>query len=362
MSEVLQVESHEPVTDGGSASAAGPAVANYKVLPYDNKGGEDELFSFRDALSRPEEAANPEEQQEQKQPRKAPMQALGTVAIAVLALAAALLFVYGTPKLVKTKAPALYLDMGNRRLEAVGLAGRLIARWEGSAAFQLYIDPLDEDQVARFQAVAQNPPYPLSFMLLLKDASGVVTCQKEIVLPAAPVQTAPGDASQALMPRVTTGGDTVQNMAGSDGQIAEITVSGALPCSQSAYQHLAGWEFSSNFPAVDEQANLLKQETAAERGRKGNSARAGGSGLSPRIQRLAAPIDGDDVIVGDNPSRDTVDTRGGRVFLLGMNGLRNYSAEWQTFPAPIHFRCEKSGFCVLTRVSSNSTLQARLMR
>jgi len=60
--------------------------------------------------------------------------------------------------------------------------------------------------------------------------------------------------------------------------------------------------------------------------------------------------------------RGTVDTQGGRVFLVGVSGLRNRTAEWQVFPAAIHFRCEKNGTCVLTRVNSRTTLQARLIR
>ena len=71
-------------------------------------------------------------------------------------------------------------------------------------------------------------------------------------------------------------------------------------------------------------------------------------------------IEGDDVIVGDNPSRGTVETSGGRVFFLGIAGMRNRSAEWQVFPAPIHFRCDKNGSCVLTRTNSHVSLQARL--
>ena len=53
----------------------------------------------------------------------------------------------------------------------------------------------------------------------------------------------------------TTTGDTVQNIAGPDGQIAEITVTGGLPCSMQQYQSLAAWQFFTNFPTLDEQAN-----------------------------------------------------------------------------------------------------------
>ncbi len=149
-------------------------------------------------------------------------------------------------------------------------------------------------------------------------------------------------------------------MAGSDGQIAEITISGGLPCSLKAYQHLAGWDFFTNFPTVDDQEDWLRHENGLAGGRRPNS--AGGRGAPLQVQRLPAPIEGDDVIVGDNPSRGTVDTGGGRVFWVGANGMRNRAPEWQVFPAAIHFRCDKNGACVLTRVNSRTALQARLMR
>jgi hypothetical protein len=42
--------------------------------------------------------------------------------------------------------------------------------------------------------------------------------------------------------------------------------------------------------------------------------------------------------------------------------MRNRTAEWQVFPASIHFRCDKNGSCTLTRANSHVTLQARLLK
>jgi hypothetical protein len=50
------------------------------------------------------------------------------------------------------------------------------------------------------------------------------------------------------------------------------------------------------------------------------------------------------------------------VFYLGAAGVRNRSADWQVFPAPVYFRCDKNGFCVLTRSGSHVSLQARLLK
>jgi hypothetical protein len=279
--------------------------------------------------------------------------------IVVLGVLAALVI----PKLIKSKAPPLYVDMGTRRFDSAGLGARMIARWEGSAGYQLYIDPLDPQQTASFQAVMVNPPHPVSVVIRLLDATGAVACQKEVVLPAPGPSSGSSGASQALAPMQTTSGDTVQNIAGPDGQIAEVTITGGLPCSVKQYQSIVAWEFFTNFPSLDEQDNWLQHRKLddAANGKKSHSGEAG-LGFSARGLHLPAAIDDDDVIVGDNPSQGTLDTQGGRVFLVGVIGMRNRSAEWQVFPAPVHFHCDKNGACVLTRVNSRTTLQARLVR
>ncbi len=56
---------------------------------------------------------------------------------------------------------------------------------------------------------------------------------------------------------------------------------------------------------------------------------------------LPAPIDGDsDVVVGDNPTRGTVETRAGREFFVGLGGLSTRGQGWGFFPAAIHFHCD----------------------
>jgi len=270
----------------------------------------------------------------------------------------AILAILALPILLpKPKPPALYVDLGNRRYETSGLGGRLIVRWEGSAKYQLYIDPLDQAQAASFQALAVNPPHPLSVMIQLIDSSGMVGCQKEILLPP----TAQSSAAHAATARTTTTGDTVQNMTGSDGKIDEITISGPLPCSLDSYRHLTGWEFNSNFPAVAAQMALLRHADAEADSHSAHSATTWRP-APPAIQHLNAPIEGDDVIVGDNPTKGIVDTSSGRVFLVSAASWQTRSAEWQTFPAAVHFHCEKSGACVLTRTSSRTVLQAHLMK
>jgi len=363
MSDVVQLEANATAPSAGSQTQAGVADRVYKVLPPTGGASHEDLYGFRAIMNEPTPVQDPEAAAKEAKSKRATaflpillVLALGVLAFLVIS------------KMTKSKAPSLYVDLGTRRFDSAGLGARLIARWEGSTAYHLYIDPLDPQQTAGFQAVTVNPPHPVSIVIRLLDTTGAVACQKEVELPTpAPSTISSGDSSsdssQALLPMQTTGGDTVQNIAGPDGQIAEITVSGGLPCSLKQYQSLAGWQFFTNFPTLDEQNDWLKHQKLKDVANgKGSRSRTGGWGFSLRALRLPAAIDDDDVIVGDNPSQGTIDTQGGRVFLVGVIGMRNRTAEWQVFPAAVHFHCDKNGACVLTRVNSRTVLQARLVK
>lgn len=365
MGNAVQTEANDTATSAGSPAQAGVAERVYKVVAPAGGASQEDLYGFRTIINQPQPVEDPEAAEKEAKGKRV-VAILPILFIVVLGVLAALLI----PKLLQTKAPLLYVDLGTRRFDSAGLGARLIARWEGSTGYQLYIDPLAPQQTAGFQAVTVNPPHPVSVVIRLLDTKGAVACQKEVVLPA----PAPGPAAsssdpsssgtaQALVPMQTTTGDTVQNIAGPDGQIAEITLTGSLPCSLKQYQSFAAWEFFTNFPSLEEQDDWLKHQKPNEQAnsRKGHGS-AGGFGFSARGLHLPAAIDDDDVIVGEDPSQGTIDTQGGRVFLVGVIGMRNRSAEWQVFPAPVHFHCEKNGACVLTKVNSRTMLQARLVK
>lgn len=356
MGDVAQIEASELAAFASPQTQVAVADRVYKVVPPSGGASQEDLYGFRAAMNEPA----PVEQTEADQKAAKSKRALAVLPILFILVLAALALL-AIPKLAKSKAPPLYLDLGTRRSDSAGLGARLIARWEGAMAYQLYLDPVDPQQTAAFQAVTVNPPHPVSLVIRLLDSTGAVACQKEVVLPTPAPLTDTTDLSQAMLPMQTATGDTVQNTAGSDGQIAEVTVTGGLPCSLKQYQSLATWQFFTNFPTLDEQDAWLKHQKF-DPGANGRRSGYGGLGYSPRIQHLPAAIDDDDVIVGDNPLRGTVDTQGGRVFLVGVSSLRNRTGDWQVFPAAIHFRCEKTGTCILTRVNSRTTLQARLIK
>jgi hypothetical protein len=351
MSDADQHEPNRKSAVGGQLAGSGdePPVAQFEVVPPAPQSNLGELYSFRETM------APPPAELALQQKKKPPVPVAGILmGVALLALVAFLIFAVST--LFQLKAPVPYIDMGSQRFDPAGLSGRLIARWQSSASYQLFLDPIDQGQVARFAAMAQDPPRQLSITLRFRDAAGLVTCQKSILLPA-PVPHEPG-AKFIPSPgqQQTQTGDTVQNMTGEDGQIAEIDLMGTLPCAAKAYTTFKTWDFFTDFPTLAEQDDWLRQEKALD-----TKAHGGGEHL-PQSQHLPTAIEGDDVIVADNPSRGTVETSGGRVFFLGVAGMHNRAIDWQVFPASIHFRCDKNGSCVLTRPNSHVSMQARLLK
>jgi len=322
-------------------------VSKYELLPSTEPKDEKELFSFRESMMLPPQ--EPATEQNSKSPAPVAMILLLLVGLACIAA-----FVLASPSLFGPKRPA-YVDLGSQRFDPAGLSGRLIARWENNASYQLFLDPSDPEQMARFAAVAQDPPRQLAVTIRLRDDAGLIVCQKQILLPA-PEANAPGaDSTPPGGPQQTQTGDTVQNMTGEDGRVGEIDLTGPLPCSADAYAAFKSWDFFTSFPTLAEQEEWLRQE-------KAQNGKGHGSNPSIHIEHLSTAIESDDVIVADNPSHGTVETSGGRIFFLGSDAMRSRGAEWQVFPARIHFSCDKNGACILTRANSRVSLHARLLR
>jgi hypothetical protein len=348
MSDADQHGPNQEAAAGGQSGGSGedPHYSKFEVVPS-RMADQKDLFAFRGIMAPP-----PAEPAPRQQPRIAiPFFKLFML---VALLAGAVFIFFSFPSLLRPKPPTPYIDLGSQRFEPAGLSGRLIARWDTSGSYQLFLDPLDQGQVAGFAAVALDPPRQLSITIRLRNAEGLVACQKQILFPPPGPHTRGVKSTAALGPQQTLTGDTVENTTGQDGQISEIDLTGPLPCPAKAYASLQAWDFSSDFPTVAEQEEWKRHERAL--------GVTGHGELSPQVQRLPTPIEGDDVIVGDDPARGTVDTSDGRVFYLGAAGMRNRTAEWQVFPAAIHFRCDKNGSCILTRTNSHVALQARLLK
>lgn len=350
---------HEREASAENANAQGEVISRYEVVPYGAKTDDADLYAFRSALPVPAPPAPPPGPvQQAAAARKNIAMIAGVAALAVLFT---VLIVIAISNRQESAPP--FIDLGPNSIASAGLAGRLIAKWDGKAAeYELHIDPLVPRQIPGFAAVAADPPRSFSVNIRLKDTFGSTVCQKEILFPADPAAQADPQQGQPLIPIKTVDGDIVQNVAGTDGQINEIVVDGQLPCPVKLYKRLASWDFASSFPAVADQQDWMMHEQGVEANLRRKAAEARAKQLIPRGRSLSAPMDGDDVIVFDNPSKGTVETKTGRLFFVGRDGLRARAPGWQIFPAAIHFHCDIKANCVLTRADASTTLQARLLR
>jgi hypothetical protein len=335
-------------------------------VPYAERQ-EDDLYAYRTQMDQPPAAsATPEAPRaSEREPRPAVPLDRKTIAVfAAVGIAGLLLFAIIVSSSLKQGTPPPITDMGTHNLDGPGLSGHFIARWVGGAQYQLYIDPVSPDANARFGAVASNPPHPLTVSLRLNDESNTLVCSKEILFPFPALPETRENDLKLLLARQTPSGDTVQNVAAPNGQIDEIALEGPLPCSAKQMLKVTGWEFLTNFPSPSDQAEWLahvQHEQSEANARHLAKTKDKKFGLT-RVQVLPSAIEGDDVIVGDNPSRGTVQTRAGRIFLLSGNGMTIQSLGWQVFPAAIHFKCDKNAVCTLSRPDASSSLQARLMK
>jgi hypothetical protein len=341
----------------GENAGGDEIVSRYAVVPYAEKTDDADLYSFRASLPAPAPAAPPPTPAQQAvATRKRIFLVAGVAGLGILFVALIVLVVSN-----KQDPAVPFIDLGPNNVASAGLAGRLIVKWDGKSEYELHVDPLVPRQIPGFAAVAGNPPRPISFDLRMKDASGNISCQKEIVLGIDTGAQANPEQAEPQVPTQTIGGDVVQNVAGTDGQVDEIVINGQIPCPLKSYKTLASWDFASSFPTVAEQDDWMHHEqgVAAELRRKAAEARA--KAFIPRVRPLPAPIDGDDVIVFDNPLKGMVETKSGRLFFVGKDGLRGRAPGWQVFPANIHFHCDLKANCVLTRADATTSLQARLV-
>jgi hypothetical protein len=60
-------------------------------------------------------------------------------------------------------------------------------------------------------------------------------------------------------------------------------------------------------------------------------------------------IEGDDELVGYDPSKGVIQTSARKVFVVSAATNSNTSAEWQDGPANIHYKCDLNANCTLSR-------------
>jgi hypothetical protein len=165
------------------------------------------------------------------------------------------------------------------------------------------------------------------------------------------------DAQEAERER---GKDIFQNQIGPNGQIESIRSQGEIPCPAIAYGSVAHWSFTSNFPDVDEQNELLQRRAnaptpssktpATGKGAKMNAAspssKPPATGKGAETSATGKPaylsIEGDDAIVGYDAATGAIETGAGKTFLMDRTSGEADAIRGRDFPINIHYKCDQT--------------------
>lgn len=287
-----------------------------------------------------------------------------------------------------TGSPDGRYDLGWVTSEASGLKGHLFVEWDKQLDYRLRIEPADALRQAGFALAVAHSPSPLSVQIHLLNPEGFVLCSREIALkydardavgaaanlPAnearrmmedtarnAELTEAGDELAAAQQAERELGKDVFQNQVDADGQIAAVQAQGPIPCSAKAYEHAVSWSFSTDFPSLATQDELLVRQREARAEAERLSAGAHGR-KAPKsaIKLLPFSIEGDDAIVTFDPARGIIQTRGGKTFNSYQTTASADSA-WQDYPVSIHYKCDRSSSCTLMHAGLGA-LRARLIR
>jgi hypothetical protein len=253
------------------------------------------------------------------------------------------------------------------------LKGRLYINWEKTLHYRVTFETSDPDQQAGFAFAIANPSHPISIEIQLQNAQGFVLCSREIFLKydarsaaiaANPPNKTPaaGDLAQLEVQerKREQGKDIFQNQISPMGQIVALSAQGDIPCSAKAYESTSQWSFTSNFPSLADQDEILKrQQEIRARAAQRDAANRAAAKAAERL--LPFSTEGDDAIIEFDVSRGVIVTSGRKTYFLDKTSMGNASPVWQDYPVSIHFRCDQSTNCTLMHAGAGA-LRAKLKR
>jgi hypothetical protein len=274
-----------------------------------------------------------------------------------------------------TGSPEGRYDLGPVTSSAMGLKGHLYINWEKTLHYRLTFGASDPELQADFASVVANPPRPLSIVIQLQNAEGIVLCYREIVLKYDAQSAATTAANLPNKPPLAIdlaqlkaqeqereqGRDVFQNQIAPDGQAAIINAQGEIPCSMKAYEKTTQWNFSANFPTIAEQDELLERQHGMRTNAAQGSAAHKTAARKAAVKLLPFTIEGDDAIVEFDVNRGVIETSGRKTFLVDKTSMGSASPVWQDYPVNIHFRCDQRSDCTLMHAGAGA-LRVKLRR
>ena len=346
------------------------------------------FYEVEESEPKPTESSFPEEKEETKK-KQFPFLLFSFGALAIIVLA--LLFVT-RPKKSDEPLPG---DLGPGVVAQAGLRGHLLTQWAGNAKtgslqYQLRLEPIGPVQAPGFQKVTANPLAPYSINIRVLDQAGFAMCGKEILFRFdprnAPVTLPPNPhpgkkaeaiaaaeaARKAQLDSMTAaesarerGKDIFENQADADGDITAVNAKGTLPCSPDQYKRAYYWDFSTNFPTVEEQFALVDPKAAAAAKREKES---GGNSDSRDSRRRGAArkpqsayyIQGDDRVTGFDPLDGILEATSGKNFTIPNKPEQTIAANWAHNYSLIHYKCDQHANCALTSAGGVSVVYGRI--
>ncbi len=262
-------------------------------------------------------------------------------------------------------------DLGPVISSATGLNGHLYIKWDKKLHYRLTFHADDPEMQADFAFAVANSPQPLSIVIELQDAQGSVLCNREIVLkydarsavtnlpyqPAATVDLAQLQADEQVREE---GRDVFQYLLAPNGQVTSINAQGELPCSAKDYEKTTQWNFSTNFPSLDEQDEWLERRPDL-RGNAAQRSAAHKRAARVPVKLLPFSIEGDDNIVEFDVNSGVIVTSGRNTFFFDKTSKVSADPVWQEYPVNIHFRCDRGSDCTLMHAGAGA-LHARMKR
>lgn len=273
-------------------------------------------------------------------------------------------------------APA-FEDLGPGVSNTAGLKGYLVARWQKDVQYELKFEPLYAMNSPEFSYTVGHPPGPLWVNIRLLDSTGYALCGKQIEFrfnpartkvdlsllhqPTARVvkvsQTASTPSAAALaQQKAGRTSDAFQNILGDNGQVNFVYAQGVLPCSQDQYRKFNYWDFSTNFPSVDQQQALMKAPGIA-------AARAAAAAReAERLKEARSPhffVEGDTTVREFDASTATLQAGTGQSFIVAKKNETTTATAWAATNAQIHYKCDTLANCTLSRAGDGRVVNAR---
>lgn len=284
--------------------------------------------------------------------KRKPLVPPGLILLIVVLAAAAGLFALVSARKGSSAASVPFQDLGAGISNPTGLKGNLQARWQGGAAqYQLKLLPMNPRQSAGFSFVAANPPAPLFIHVKLLDRTGFTLCSKDVFFPSDPAS--PGEQKREH------GHDVFQDTTGDDGKIAAVNAQGTLPCTPDQYKQVVYWDFSTNFPTLAGQDELMNRVSLLKARQK---AAARAVLQRKNSQKSAFYSEGDDRVTGYDASRSVLQTRLGRNFFVSRSGEQLVASQWAANSALFHYKCDQRSRCLLTHAGGRESLSGMLQQ